>query len=256
MKLISFNVGIRIDNTDAVVEYLKQQQADIICLQEVVRGFPPVADPVYRSEEIIRTALQNDFPYYFFAAEWTADKLVSAIEHKNRNFGGMVEQGKMILSKYPILHGYNYFYHKVYEFDSDRTNFDTGNDHGRSLQIAELEINGKIIQLANVHGIYSSKKDDSERSLAQSRFIVETLQKKDLPTIIAGDFNVAPETESIAVVNKAFRNLNQEFSTGATRPNGQVIDYFFASQEIPVKSLSVEVTDISDHYPVICEINI
>jgi len=257
MKIISFNIGIKIDNSTQVAEYLKAQQADIICLQEVMRPLEPSAYAMFRSEETIRDILKDDYSFYFFAPEWVANKHkrhVRPNEKGIRDFGGMVEQGKLVLSKHPILHGYNYFYHKNYEFDCDRTNFYNGDDHGRALQICEIEINGVIIQVANVHGIYSSDKLDSDRSIRQIQFILSKLQEKNLPNILLGDFNLLPTTESIALINKNYHNINNTFKISKTIPKGKMIDYVFLSRELTAGKLIVEEIDISDHYPIILEL--
>ena len=99
MKIISFNIGIKIDNAKEVTNYLLKQDVDVICLQEVMRPLENEVFPIYRSEEIIRETLKKDYPYYFFAPEWIADMFYEPGGLSNRIFGGMVEQGKMILSK-------------------------------------------------------------------------------------------------------------------------------------------------------------
>src|SRR3989344_5229147 len=253
MKIISFNIGIKIDNASKVKEYLKTQNVDIVCLQEVVRPLEPEVFQMYRSEEEIRNFLKESYPYYFFAPEWIANRLTKSTGGGNREFGGMIEQGKLILSKYPIIHGYNYFYYKTYEFDCDRTKFHEGDDHGRALQVVKVDINGTVIQIGNVHGSYSSDKLDTDRSLIQSGFILEKLQEQRHPTILLGDFNVLPDTKSVTIINKEYTNLNDKFNVSSTRPNGQIIDYIFTSKDMSTQKLVVDEVNISDHHPLIME---
>lgn len=252
MKIISYNICIKIDNNLLIAKYLKEQKADIICLQEVVRPLSPKVYPLYRSEEVIREFLSADYPYYFFAPEWVADKHIGVKGLKD--FGGMVEQGKLILSKYPILHGYNYFFNKAYEFDCDRMNFYNGDDHGRTLQVCEIDIKGKIIQVGNIHGLYSADKLDTERSIEQSRFVLKKMQMKNFPTILLGDFNVRPETESIAIIDNCYNNINKAFNIQSTILEGLMIDFIFLSDDLSAKSMSVEKIELSDHYPLVVEI--
>jgi endonuclease/exonuclease/phosphatase family metal-dependent hydrolase len=122
MKVVSFNIGIKIDNTRAVINYLENTGADIICLQEAMRPLQASVFPLYRSAKDIIEALESEYGHYFFAPEWVADKTYGK-DGSIRDFGGMVEQGKLVLSKYPILRGYNYFYFKSYELDRDRSRF-------------------------------------------------------------------------------------------------------------------------------------
>ena len=261
MKIISFNIGLKIDNSAAVAEYLLGSDADIICLQEVVRPLEPSVFPIYRSEKFIREKLKAVYPYYFFAPEWVADKLIN--KDNVRDQGGMAEQGKFILSKYPIVYGANYFYHKVYEFTRDRTRFHEGDDHGRTLQLCEIDANGNIIQIGNVHGLYSEDKQDTERSKTQNTFILEKLRERIMPTILLGDFNLAPETESMALVDKEYENLIKKFGILETRPDfGKrpgmkytAVDYIFVSHHLAAKNCMTDLTEISDHYPIIAELD-
>ena len=255
MKIISFNIGIKIDNADKVIEYLRSADADIVCLQEALRPLDKKVLPLYRSVEAILNSLGGLYPHYFFAPEWVADRFErdGAVY---RDLGGCAEQGKLILSKYPIVRGYNYFYYKTYEFDRSRTKFEEGNDHGRALQVCDINVDGKIIQLGNVHGAYSADKKDTKISVVQSNFVVAKLKERNLPAILLGDFNLHPDTESVAIIEKSYSNNNKIFNISSTRPNGQAIDYLFTDDSIEVKSLAVDATDISDHYPLIAELKL
>lgn len=221
----------------------------------MARPLEDSAYKMYRSESGIRNSLRKIYPYYFFAPEWVANKFTKQGK-AYRDLGGMVEQGKLILSKYPITHGYNYFYHKVYEFDCDRSRFYEGDDHGRALQVAEINIRGKIFQVGNIHGSYSREKYDTKKSLLQSEFIIRKLKEKKLPTVLVGDFNVLPTTKSIAILNKEYKNLNKMFNITTSLPDGRVIDYIFTSKEWKAKSFRVGTTDISDHYPLVAELTL
>jgi endonuclease/exonuclease/phosphatase family metal-dependent hydrolase len=256
MKIISFNIGIKIDNAEEVAEYLKTQDADIVCLQEAMRPLELSVSSIYRSEEIIKESLKKIYPHYFFAPEWVADMFYEPEGIPNKTFNGMVEQGKLILSKYPIVHGYNYFYHKDYEFDRERRDFYLGNDHGRTLQVCEINVNGKIVQVGNIHGTYTSDKKDTKRTIQQNKFILEKLKNKKLPTILLGDFNLLPDTKSMSLIDKKYENLDKKFNISNTRPKGQVIDYVFIDKNFFAKNLQAEATDISDHYPLIAELEL
>ena len=261
MKILSFNICIKIDNADKVAEYLKDTNADIICLQEVMRPLEDSVISMYRAEEVIRKYLKNDYPYYFFAPEWVSDIHFGPDNVPDRIFGGMAEQGKMILSKYPIFHGYNSYYIKDYEFDRDRGSFAGGVDHGRALQVCEIDLDGKLIQIGNVHGTYTKEKVDTDKTILQSKFILEKLSKKDLPTILVGDFNLLSTTESMKMISGRYHDLMSDYNIKTTRPQKEgrsgpqdaVIDYIFIDNNFRTQNLNVELNDISDHYPVIVD---
>jgi len=118
--------------------------------------------------------------------------------------------------------------------------------------------------LLHVHGMSRpGSKLDTEERLAQSRKILEVNAALPvLPTILCGDFNLNPDTESIGMLDKQFRNLIKEYSIENTRNeiswkkynNKQYFaDYTFASKDIKVKSFEVPYNLVSDHLPMIVE---
>lgn len=262
MKIISLNVGIKIDNSKHVAEFIQSQSPDIVVFQEIIRHLDDSVYDIYRSKEHIEKIIGKELPYSFFgplfvAKDFTKDGKIT------RDLGGYIEQGNQISAKFPIIEAWNEFYYKAYSYDSDRTNFAT-EDHSRALQIVELGINGNRLQVINIHGTYSKDKQDSERSLLQSKFIINVARRKNVPTIIAGDFNLHPDTESIKILNKEFRNMVDEYKINSTRPDfndgldrgGNVVDYIFVNDRIKVNKFSVINTDISDHLPLVLDFDI
>jgi endonuclease/exonuclease/phosphatase family metal-dependent hydrolase len=132
------------------------------------------------------------------------------------------------------------------------------------VQVAELEINGKRLQVLNLHGIWNESRMGDERTMAQCRYLLEAAKRKNLPTIIAGDFNLLPESHSLKILNDNFKNLITEFKIVSTRPDfsdeidrgEEVVDYVFVNDQIQVKDFSVIQTDVSDHLPLILEFEI
>lgn len=262
MKLININVGIKIDNSKKIGDFLKSYNADIIALQEVVRHLDDSVFDEYQSKSKIENILENTYPYTFFGPLWVSDAF-----RKNgqihRDFGGLIEQGNEILSKYLIEDAENLHYYKTYTYARDWTNWQT-EDHGRALVRTELSINGQILQVLNLHGIWTSDKKGDQRTVKECEFVVATALKKDLPTIITGDFNLFPETESIQIINKNFTNLIDKFGIKTTRPDfkdnidvgNNVVDYIFVNSKIKVNDFGVIHTDISDHLPLYLDFDI
>lgn len=127
-----------------------------------------------------------------------------------------------------------------------------------------LKIEEKELLVINVHGIWTSSKLGDCRTIEQINRIVEEVQSKNLPTIIVGDFNLLPNSSSILLMNKYFKNLISEFSISSTRPifddgldqGGIVCDYIFVNDKIKVTDFQVLSTNISDHYPFLLEFEI
>ena len=86
----------------------------------------------------------------------------------------------------------------------------------------------------------------------------------DTPTILAGDFNLAPDTESVAIVNKQLTNLISKYNIKYSRPDFadrvdrglNVVDYVFVNNKIKVNDFKVIDTHISDHLPLVLDFDI
>lgn len=262
MKLICFNIGIKIDNAKAVAEFIKSQNPDIAAFQEIIRHFDDSVFEMYKSKSDIEKIIGKKLPYSFFGPQWIADAM-----RKNgkmhRDFNGFVEQGNQVISKFPITTATNEHYYKQYALELEWGNFHT-EDHPRSVAIVELNVDGKKLQILNLHGLYSKDKQDSERTIDQCKYILKAAKRKNIPTIIAGDFNLFPDTKSIQILNNEFRNLIDEYKITSTRPDfddgtdsgNNVVDYIFVNDKIKVNSFETFETDISDHLPLILDFDI
>ena len=262
MKIISFNIGIKIDNSKEIGNFIKNHNVDIVAFQEIIRHFDESVFDMYKSQKNIKEIIGENLPYSFFGPQWIADAM-----RKNgkmhRDFNGFVEQGNEIISKFPILNATNEFYHKHYSLELEWANFHT-EDHPRCVQVIELDIKGKNLQILNLHGLYSRDKLDSERTLNQCKYVLEIAKRKPIPTIIVGDFNLFPETKSIGILNKEFKNLINEFKIKSTRPDfddgtdkgNNVVDYIFVNDKIKVNNFEVINTNISDHLPLLLDFDI
>ena len=111
MKLFNLNIGIKIDNNEEIIKLIKEDNYDIITLQEVMRKIEDLAFDRYDSSNVIKNNIF--YKNSFFGPLWIAS------HHKKnnvmtRNFGGLVEQGNEILTKYQIIDAKNIFYYKNY----------------------------------------------------------------------------------------------------------------------------------------------
>ncbi|MDD2487592.1 MAG: endonuclease/exonuclease/phosphatase family protein [Candidatus Gracilibacteria bacterium] len=262
MKLIGLNIGIKIDNNKAIADFLIEENPDIICLQEVLRNFNENVFESYKSQESLVKSIGKSYDYSFFGPLWVADSF-SKNGELYRDFGGKVEQGNEIISKFPISKAENKFFHRNYELFNDTTDWEN-TDHGRALQIVEFNIGGKRLQVLNLHGIWTRDKMGDERTIKEFRYILESAKKNDIATIITGDFNLLPETESIKVLESEFKNLIKVYGIKSTRPDfkdnldtgNNVVDYIFVNDKIRVNDFSVIRNNISDHLPLVLDFDI
>lgn len=95
MKLLNINVGIKIDNTSRIAEFIKQQNTDIVALQEVVRHLEDSVFPEFRSKSGIEKIVGEMYPNRFFGPLWVTDAFRKDGKI-HRDFGGLIEQGNEI----------------------------------------------------------------------------------------------------------------------------------------------------------------
>ncbi len=135
-----------------------------------------------------------------------------------------------------------------------------------------LSFNGSEMWLGNIHGKTNpGSKRDTESRLKQSRKIIDFFAGKKTSVIFGGDFNLLPDTESIKKIEEAgYKNLIKDFGVKTTRnrlsweqfrkqPNfvkQHFADYVFTSPEVKVKGFEVPHVEISDHLPLILDVEV
>lgn len=148
----------------------------------------------------------------------------------------------------------------VYEHkDGDVFDGDVGN-HIRNMQYATLKTKSGSLTVVNFHGLWNGRgKADCPERLEQSEKIIDFVKKIKTPCIIAGDFSLLPDTESIKMIEKAgLRNLIKEHKVLSTRTGfysmpEKFSDYVFVSKGVTVTDFKVLPDEVSDHAPLSIE---
>lgn len=135
-----------------------------------------------------------------------------------------------------------------------------GPSHSRNLQWLHCIVNDKKYCIANVHCLWNGKgKGDSDARIEQSKIISEFMyENKHHNKILCGDFNLRPDTKSLAIIENGLRNLVIENNVKSTRTKlypkqEQFADYIFTSDQIIVRKFKVLDDVVSDHAPLILE---
>jgi len=122
------------------------------------------------------------------------------------------------------------------------------------------------LTICNFHGrSRPGNKLDTPERLAQFRAVIDYFRTLAVPLIIGGDFNVDIDTESIRMFELAgYTNLIKKFKIRTTRnriawkryPLTPQLhsDYVFVNDQVRVKSFEVPEVEISDHLPMILNI--
>lgn len=128
---------------------------------------------------------------------------------------------------------------------------------GRNLQFVQLRHKSKQFTIVNLHGLWNGKgKTDSPERMDQSRKIHVFLQSVSGATILCGDFNLLPDTQSLALLEQDMRNLVKEYGVTSTRSQlytkpDKFADYLLASAEVIVDEFTVLAEEVSDHLPLL-----
>ena len=133
----------------------------------------------------------------------------------------------------------------------------------RHVQWLECQASASSLIIANVHGMwFAGDKIDNPQAIMQSQRICDFLNTIHPPLIMAGDFNLWPDTASIHMLeNAGLRNLIGEYHVASTRPRDwpfphPFADYIFVSKDIAVTHFEVLPDEVSDHLPLAMEFTI
>lgn len=259
MKLLDLNLCIKKDNNNEVIDLISNDNYDVITFQEAMRGLDSGVFERYNSSNIIKE--KTGYKNSFFGSLW-----VARCHKKNgivaRDFGGLTEQGNEIITNYSILSSRNVFYYKNYSIFEEVSNF-KNEDHGRAFAESILDVDGKKLQVINVHGIWNEDKLGNFNTINQIKTILSNV-RYDIPSIVVGDFNLLVESESIKMFDSKMVNLISKYKISSTRPNfddgldkGNVVcDYIFVNDKVKVNDFKVLITDVSDHLPLILDFDI
>ncbi|MDQ6986077.1 MAG: endonuclease/exonuclease/phosphatase family protein [Candidatus Dojkabacteria bacterium] len=262
MKLLSLNAAYFINNNDKVIDFIKTQDADIVCLQEVSRHIDESVKYEYKLKSQLDNVISDNYQYKFYSPCVVSNNF-QKVDEFYVDFGGFTEFGTYILSKNKIKYGEAVIQNGSVEYVADWSNWPNP-DFARPIQTVKLDIDGQEIIVINLHGLWSKSKQGSLMTNEQSKGILRLIEKYNLPTIVCGDFNLFPNTESIRLLDAKLKNLCNEYKINTTRPSDNlhsskdrnVVDYIFTSKEIKVNHFEVVDSNISDHLPLLLNLDI
>ena len=242
-----------------IINFLKQQDADVLCLQEFFES----NNPQYDSN--INYIKQNlNYPYHYFVDDYR-------LPH-NR-----YKVGPIIFSRYPII-------------DSNRLQYN-GNNQTRaseSLISADLNVNGDTIRIYTTHlqSVMFRRKDyqyiekikkvedsllEASKSIvkklrqayslrgSQAAAVRDELNHSPYPSVLCGDFNDVPNSYTYFQIRGARQDAFLKRGAGIGRTYASIsptlrIDYILADQQFKVVQCKKIELSYSDHYPVIADL--
>lgn len=263
MKIICLN-GWGGKMHDALLLYLKHEQPDILCLQEVVHS-PATSEPelTYRDGDHVLPQRANFFgdvcavlpahtASFCPAAQgvlWDGDTPVPS----QWGLATFVSRDR------PVIGQAQGFVHKSYGTDGY-------GDHPRSRSAHVVRVHdhetGRGVTVGHMHGLRDlrGKMDTAERK-AQARAMLalfDSVVQEDDIVVICGDFNVEPDSETLALMRQAgFEELVTSRGFPGTRTAqylkpGRFADYMLVRGYDGTAEFDVIYTpEVSDHCPLV-----
>lgn len=230
LKIMSYNIHIGVPpskpgttDIDAIVKAIKDQNPDIVALQEV--DVNTLRTGKINEAAVIAEKLKMNF---FFA---------KAIDHDGGDYG------IAILSRYPLSET------KIHRL----TTVEGTKGEPRVMATAKITLkNGQSIRFACTHLDALSTSVNREKQIAEINAIASS---ETLPFIIAGDFNDQPQSSVIKKLDESFTRTCQSCTPTFPVVNPRItIDFIAYKPSSKFKTLSHSVIQehyASDHLPVV-----
>lgn len=249
MKLITLNIwGGRVLEPLLQLAQTKLQDADVICLQEVLS-----AKEALQGTEVCTNTLEQLLPlmgdYRFVYNSNVVDTLTSKISQPGLRYGNAI----FVRKNLRLRASQN---HYIVKYPGDSFDLEGGEDHPRALQVVQLtdEV-GHDFAVANYHGYWSNgpKTDDATR-VEQSGRIRQVLDGIGEDFILCGDFNLLPSTQSLAMLKDGLGDMVEKYKLPTTRSKlykridyAPFADYVLTSPGVKDLSFSALEEVVSDH---------
>jgi endonuclease/exonuclease/phosphatase family metal-dependent hydrolase len=249
MKIVSFNVrcayredGINsfIHRAGLIYDKVMQEKPEVIAFQEVTEPILPVLE---------RLMSEYQFVGQFRNEDYTGEGLFTAIR---KDAVALIGLETIWLSPTPYVAG---------------SRFAEQSPCPRICVMTQLRLkeSGELFRVFNVHLDYVSDAVCADGIQCALNFVKEYDSKKKLPNVLLGDFNVTPDSNTVARCNVFgdLRDVTTELQ-GTFHVYGEKsvkIDYVYLSEEWSKRVKNVALWDevheeiyLSDHYPVAVEL--
>lgn len=235
------------------IEFIKAEDPDIILLQEVFNGEDKNLDFKYKSYKFLRQKL--NLPHNAFMAAFI----------DTRSFK-RIPQGNAIFSRFPIDNKRIIFFDIPFgEFNLEASDIQNGENQYIPMSMLRVDVRCDIKTLCaySVHGIWGFDGKDNDRRLTMSKTILDEIKDKE-NVILAGDFNVNPHTKTIENIEKHLQNVFKNELVSTFNMNHKelpgyataIVDMIFVSKSMKIINHYMPQVDISDHMPLVCELEI
>ena len=231
-----------------MMELLKEQNADILCLQEFHTSINP---DYYNNINYIKKEL--NYPYFYFSYdEDGGDHYFSSIIFSRTP---IIDTGKIYYPK-PTLP--EVLLHADFKFGKDTVRLFTTHLQSVQLRKADYEKIEKIKNqdenlIGNTRSIYSKVKKAFIYRGIQADIVKKQINESPYPLLLCGDFNDVPNSYTYYTIKENLQDAFLEKGFGIGRTYSALsptlrIDYMLSSKRFWVKQFKRIVRNYSDHY--------
>lgn len=250
LKFITVNIWLGGKLWDELTAFLRQEDADIVAMQEVYNGHDATLPRELRSFDELRGVLP--YEHAAFAPAYRDGRCQN------------VEIGQAVFSKFPIQSNEAIWFDVPFDTPA-RTEGGVADEFApRSLQHAVLDIARGGSHIFNIHGIFGHRNgDDNPRRSAMIGTILKEMDGKQ-PAILAGDFNLKNTTQAVAKLRTKLHdvfgdeltstyNMQQKTDPGYATA---VCDMMFVTSDIKVLEKNCPQINVSDHLPLVATLEV
>lgn len=250
LKVLTYNthgtmVNKSIAEKKVMLQYINEQDADIVCLQEVL----VYKNPKYLTLPALREAMKK-YPYTYYDFKQYNTK---------RQFGNV------IFSRYPLINKQTIRYESQTNISSQCdvvVQYDTIRlivNHLESYGLVEQDWHVDSISIEGIKNSSLSRKLRSADRLRhdQARAVKRAIRQSPHPVITVGDFNAIPLSYVYWKIKFGLHDCFLDSSLGqlgTTYKRGGIgvrIDYILCSRKLhPIQCKVDKLATYSDHYPV------
>lgn len=254
IKIISYNVKYFMGNTefpnkenaDHILNYLRQNNADIICLQEVKLNKRQVFDITNNNLPQISHMQLAHTSHAGGQLTMTRFPILNMGEIRFKNSGNMIIFTDLLMDTDTVrvynCHLQSYRLRPTEINSIDSIDFENDRNTKAKLKVLGLKFKDAIIKRAE-----------------QAATLREHLDKCPYPVIVCGDFNDTPVSFTYRTVRGDLKDSFAESGKGtANTYNGKLpsfrIDYILYSPKFTSYNFEVSTLNHSDHYPISCDL--
>lgn len=255
VRIISYNVRYFMGTTDFpnkenaehILKFLRNKDADIICLQEVRLNKRQVFDI---NDTRLPMATHMQLAHNSHAGgtlTMTRFPIIYMGEIRFKNSGNMIIYTDLIMNGKDTVRVYNCHLQSYRLKNTDINSIDSINfeNHNKSKQ--------KILQLS------VKFKDALIKRAEQAAILREHINGSPYPVIVCGDFNDTPVSYAYHTVKGDLEDSFTQSGTGtANTYNGKLpsfrIDYILYSPKFTSFNFEVSSLNHSDHFPISCDL--